>query len=105
MGEDYKFDEMPASFNAWLTFRHLVDIVLAFDLVSYTVFCLAYFEWPGLSFTLILAYLFGSFLCIFTVWAKTDAYRVVKDFAWCKIIIFSTNIYLFFRLGRFFLLD
>lgn len=85
MKEDYKFDECPSSFNAWIGFRHIVDIILAFDLVSYTVFCLAYLEWPGLSFNLVFAYLVGAFLCIFTVWAKTDAYRVVKDFAWCTL--------------------
>lgn len=30
-----------------------------------------------------LADIVGAALCAFTLWAKTDAYRVVKDFAWC----------------------
>lgn len=84
MPPDYKADQYPAAFNAWIGFRNLVDIVLANDLVTYVVFCLAYFETPeSISFQIVLSYIIGIFLCVFTLWAKTDAYRVVKDFAWC----------------------
>lgn len=83
MGPDYKFDDMPACFNAWMGFRHIVDIVLANDLVTYIVFCIAYIEVPEtIDVHIIACYAFGIFLCAFTVWAKTDAYRVVRDFAW-----------------------
>ncbi|EFA80267.1 Phosphatidylethanolamine N-methyltransferase [Heterostelium album PN500] len=83
MGSDYNFDKTPAAYNAWLAFRHVVDIVLAMDLVTYVVFALRYFSIPeDANWTLIPCYLIGAFLCIFTFWAKTDAYRVVKDFAW-----------------------
>jgi hypothetical protein len=33
--------------------------------------------------------LVGIALCFFTLWAKTDAYRVVKDFAWCTSHLIS----------------
>ncbi|KAM9951962.1 hypothetical protein ACTFIT_002649 [Dictyostelium discoideum] len=83
MGSDYDFDNTPAEYNAWLAFRHIVDIVLANDLVTYVVFALAYYEIPkDVGFSIIPIYLLGAFLCAFTFWAKTDAYRVVKDFAW-----------------------
>ncbi|KAK5575043.1 hypothetical protein RB653_010298 [Dictyostelium firmibasis] len=83
MGSDYDFDNTPAEYNAWLAFRHVVDIVLANDLVTYVVFALAYYEIPkDVGFLIIPIYLLGIFLCAFTFWAKTDAYRVVKDFAW-----------------------
>ncbi|KAN0018798.1 hypothetical protein ACTFIU_008731 [Dictyostelium citrinum] len=83
MGSDYDFDNTPAEYNAWLAFRHIVDIVLANDLVTYVVFALAYYEIPkDVGFSIIPIYLLGVFLCAFTFWAKTDAYRVVKDFAW-----------------------
>eukprot|EP01113_Clastostelium_recurvatum_P001576 TRINITY_DN10642_c0_g1_i5.p1 TRINITY_DN10642_c0_g1~~TRINITY_DN10642_c0_g1_i5.p1 ORF type:complete len:772 (-),score=167.47 TRINITY_DN10642_c0_g1_i5:94-2361(-) len=83
MGSDYDFDKIPAAFNAWIAFRHLVDIILANDLIAYIVFGIAYFETPAeITFVLVLEYIVGVFLCGFTLWAKTDAYRVVKDFAW-----------------------
>jgi phosphatidylethanolamine N-methyltransferase len=81
--EDYKFEECPPEFNAWLLFRGLVDLVLAADLNSYLVMVLALFEVPSrITIPVILSYLGGALLCLFTLWAKIDAYRVVKDFAW-----------------------
>ena len=48
------------------------------------MFCLAYVEVPEVfDINVISCYVFGVMLCAFTLWAKTDAYRVVKDFAWC----------------------
>lgn len=35
MDKNYKYEEMPACFNAWIGFRHIVDIVLANDLITY----------------------------------------------------------------------
>jgi len=81
MGSDYNFDETPSEYNAWLAFRNIVDLVLANDLVTYVVFSMAFFEFDY-SWTLIPCYILGALLCAFTFWAKTDAYRVVKDFAW-----------------------
>eukprot|EP01102_Stenamoeba_stenopodia_P009549 TRINITY_DN2829_c0_g1_i1.p1 TRINITY_DN2829_c0_g1~~TRINITY_DN2829_c0_g1_i1.p1 ORF type:complete len:753 (-),score=210.08 TRINITY_DN2829_c0_g1_i1:210-2468(-) len=83
MYDDYSFDKCPMEFNAWLLFRVLVDIVLANDLACYAAMCLKYFVIPeAFSLSIIGYYILGLFLCGFTLWAKTDAYRVVKDFAW-----------------------
>eukprot|EP01116_Phalansterium_solitarium_P021730 TRINITY_DN6889_c0_g1_i3.p1 TRINITY_DN6889_c0_g1~~TRINITY_DN6889_c0_g1_i3.p1 ORF type:complete len:722 (-),score=265.98 TRINITY_DN6889_c0_g1_i3:333-2498(-) len=83
MQDDYSFDKYPAAFNAWLAFRRLVDVVLANDLVSYFVFCLAAWEAPkSWGVATVLQYFLGAALVYLTLWAKTDAYRVVKDFAW-----------------------
>lgn len=83
MYEDYSFDKCPMEFNAWLMFRVVVDVVLANDLAAYAAMCLKYFVIPEtFTFSIVAYYIFGLFLCGFTLWAKTDAYRVVKDFAW-----------------------
>eukprot|EP01114_Cavostelium_apophysatum_P019463 TRINITY_DN6285_c0_g1_i1.p1 TRINITY_DN6285_c0_g1~~TRINITY_DN6285_c0_g1_i1.p1 ORF type:complete len:726 (+),score=212.23 TRINITY_DN6285_c0_g1_i1:218-2395(+) len=83
MPPDYKFKEFPVAYNVWIAFRHFVDIVLANDLVCYAVMCLACWEFPSeLTFTVVFSYIVGIMLVAFTLWAKTDAYRVVKDFAW-----------------------
>lgn len=37
MESDYNYDEMPPSFNAWMAFRHVVDIILANDLATYHI--------------------------------------------------------------------
>ncbi|PRP86701.1 hypothetical protein PROFUN_02850 [Planoprotostelium fungivorum] len=83
MGNGYIYEDYPSEFNTWIIFRYVVDIILANDLVCYVVFCLACWEVPQeINFSVILCYIVGGFLCVFTLWAKTDAYRVVKDFAW-----------------------
>jgi len=83
MGDDYKFADYPLCFNAWLAFRHVVDIILANDFICYVVFSLAHFEIPeSLTLGVVLSYIIGVVLCSFSLWSKTDAYRVIKDFAW-----------------------
>eukprot|EP01137_Pigoraptor_chileana_P013411 Opistho-2@66904 len=82
MGPDYNYDAMPPSFNAWLLFRHIVDIVLANDLGCYFLLCLSYTEFPGFSMWNIFLYVVGISLCCVNLWVKMDAHRVVKDFAW-----------------------
>ncbi|KAJ1968650.1 phosphatidylethanolamine N-methyltransferase [Dispira parvispora] len=84
MGPDYDFDEVPVEFNTWLLFRQLVDLILINDFVTYLCFSLSYFHvhsgtvtWPDL-----LRYVGGGFLLLFNLWVKSDAHRVVKDFAW-----------------------
>lgn len=83
IGSHYDIEKQPNEFNSWVCFRILVDLILGNDLLSYIVFCLRYFELPN-TFGMIefIQYLIGIFLIIFTLWSKTDAYRVVKDFAW-----------------------
>ena len=94
MPADYSFQKFPVAYNSWIAFRHLVDIILANDLVCYGVMCLACWELPAkFTFTVLCSYIVGLLLCAFTLWAKTDAYRVVKDFAWCKSFIYQFHSY------------
>jgi len=81
--KNYDFDKVEPCVNAWVAFRRLEDIVLPYDLMSYLGFCLSNFNAPeSWDFVTILQYAFGVFLCVFALWAKSDSYRVVKDFAW-----------------------
>eukprot|EP01104_Vermistella_antarctica_P009439 TRINITY_DN242_c1_g1_i1.p1 TRINITY_DN242_c1_g1~~TRINITY_DN242_c1_g1_i1.p1 ORF type:complete len:800 (-),score=263.30 TRINITY_DN242_c1_g1_i1:68-2323(-) len=83
MYDDYVFEDMPPEFNVWLLFRNLVDVILAYDLAAYMAFCFKYCTFPEeFSFSLVLGYAVGIFLCGFTYWAKVSAYQVIKDFAW-----------------------
>ena len=79
----YKIGEYPHEFNAWILFRILVNIILANDLVSYFVFAVVYWEWPeSFNFFDMLIYVVGLALIIFALWSKSDAHRVLGNFAW-----------------------
>ncbi|KAG2378793.1 hypothetical protein C9374_007941 [Naegleria lovaniensis] len=81
--EKYKVDEYPLDFTAWMVYRTVVDIILSSDLAGYIVFCLAYFELPtSIGFYEIVSYAIGVALCLFNIWAKSDAHRVLGDYAW-----------------------
>uniref|UniRef100_A0A6B2L0I3 Phosphatidylethanolamine N-methyltransferase n=1 Tax=Arcella intermedia TaxID=1963864 RepID=A0A6B2L0I3_9EUKA len=83
MGKDYDYDNMPAEFNAWITYRALVEIILAHDLITYFIMCFAFFEPPEQVTAFVVARMaFGFLLCAFALWSKLDAYQVVSDFAW-----------------------
>lgn len=83
MSADYRYDAFPAEFNAWVAFRGLVEIVLALDLGTYFLMCFVLFEAPEeITFTVVAGYVVGLFLCFLGLWAKSDAYRVIGDFAW-----------------------
>eukprot|EP00727_Mastigamoeba_balamuthi_P008113 m51a1_g3922 putative phosphatidylethanolamine n-methyltransferase (709) ;mRNA; r:180021-182700 len=83
MGSDYSWDKAPLAFTAWLPFRHFVDIILANDLMAYFAFVIAYWDVPEtIGVNDIVLYAVGLALNFFSLWAKSDSYRVVKDFAW-----------------------
>eukprot|EP01060_Flectonema_neradi_P011512 TRINITY_DN18574_c0_g1_i1.p1 TRINITY_DN18574_c0_g1~~TRINITY_DN18574_c0_g1_i1.p1 ORF type:complete len:597 (+),score=78.15 TRINITY_DN18574_c0_g1_i1:109-1791(+) len=79
----YSLNDYPHEFNAWMLFRIIVNIILANDLVSYFVFALVYWEWPA-AFNVFdfLIYILGFALIIFALWSKSDAHRVLGNFAW-----------------------
>ncbi|KAF2727628.1 phosphatidylethanolamine N-methyltransferas-like protein [Polyplosphaeria fusca] len=80
---DYKFEEAPLEYNAWLLFRRVVDLILMCDFVSYCLFAIACFTQPDESWGLwALRWAFGIMLFLFNLWVKLDAHRVVKDYAW-----------------------
>eukprot|EP00033_Pygsuia_biforma_P001673 GCRY01001877.1.p1 GENE.GCRY01001877.1~~GCRY01001877.1.p1 ORF type:complete len:624 (+),score=122.42 GCRY01001877.1:185-2056(+) len=83
MGSDYCFENTPDSYNAWITFRVVVDWILMLDVVTYVVFCLRFFEVPEtMTFSIALEYFAGVFLILFGLWSKIDAHRVIGDYAW-----------------------
>lgn len=82
-GTPYTVDSFPDEFNAWMLFRQIENVILANDLVSYVV--LSFVCWQRLSITSpvdILCLLVGSASVVFALWSKSDAHRVIGDFAW-----------------------
>ncbi|BGP19913.1 hypothetical protein JCM10213_008612 [Rhodosporidiobolus nylandii] len=86
MGKDYNFEAVPLEFNVWILFRHSVDVILLNDFLSYVLFSLSFFRLagpPGHSFLFhLLRWTGGIVLLLFNLWVKTDAHRIVKDYAW-----------------------
>ncbi|GAA6017973.1 hypothetical protein JCM8202_006219 [Rhodotorula sphaerocarpa] len=86
MGKGYDFNSVPLEFNVWILFRHGVDVILLNDFLSYVLFSLSFLTWsgpPGHSALFhILRWVGGFTLLLFNLWVKTDAHRIVKDFAW-----------------------
>ena len=99
---DYDFENSPACLNAWVGFRLFEDIILSFDLFAYFGFALSNINAPeSFSLSVLLTYVLGFAINFFSLWAKMDSYRVIKDYAWCKNNKQITqNIYLIvYRLG------
>ncbi|GAA5937887.1 hypothetical protein JCM1841_003868 [Sporobolomyces salmonicolor] len=86
MGRDYDFDAVPLEFNVWILFRHSVDVILLNDFLSYLLFTLSYLTFPGppghSAIFHVLRWTGGIVLLLFNLWVKTDAHRIVKDYAW-----------------------
>ncbi|KAI9102439.1 phospholipid methyltransferase-domain-containing protein [Phlyctochytrium arcticum] len=80
----YNYEEMPIEFNTWILYRGVVDIILVNDFTCYILFALSYFQAPadGHNWIDVLRYAGGVAMLFFNLWVKTDAHRVVKDFAW-----------------------
>ncbi|KNC55131.1 phosphatidylethanolamine methyltransferase [Thecamonas trahens ATCC 50062] len=82
-GQPFDFDSVPIECQSWLVYRELADIVLNLDAAAHLVFCFRYFEAPvSVGFWAVIRYVLGLALIVFSFWAKKDALRVVKDFAW-----------------------
>ncbi|GAA6044275.1 hypothetical protein JCM8097_002105 [Rhodosporidiobolus ruineniae] len=86
MGPAYDFQGVPLEFNVWILFRHSVDVILLNDFLAYVLFSLSFFRLsgpPGHSILFhILRWTGGVVLLLFNLWVKTDAHKIVKDFAW-----------------------
>ncbi|KAK7198755.1 phosphatidylethanolaminen-methyltransferase-lik e protein [Novymonas esmeraldas] len=80
---EYTVDKFPDEFNAWMLFRQIENVILANDLVSYCV--LAVVCWERMSITSlvdIVCFVLGCASIAFALWCKSDAHRVIGDFAW-----------------------
>ncbi|KAH8920071.1 hypothetical protein BT69DRAFT_1284313 [Atractiella rhizophila] len=84
MGSDYNFESLPLEYNVWLLFRHLVDIILMNDFLSYCFFAVSWLQFPRGHSVLfhVIRWVGGWSLIGFNLWVKVDAHRVVKDYAW-----------------------
>lgn len=81
-----KWKNLPIGYKTWLVFRMTVDLVLFHDFCHFWLFALAYnkshfldksFWWTGWW-----KVMGGLALLWFNWWVKSDAHRVVKDYAW-----------------------
>ncbi|KPA74611.1 phosphatidylethanolaminen-methyltransferase-lik e protein [Leptomonas pyrrhocoris] len=80
---EYKVSKFPDEFNAWMLFRQIENVVLANDLISYCVLSVVCCEKLSLTSPVdLLCFVFGCVTIAFALWSKSDAHRVVGDFAW-----------------------
>ncbi|KPI84331.1 phosphatidylethanolaminen-methyltransferase-lik e protein [Leptomonas seymouri] len=80
---EYRVSKFPDEFNAWMLFRQIENVVLANDLVSYCVLSVVCCEELSLTSPVdLLCFFFGCATIAFALWCKSDAHRVVGDFAW-----------------------
>eukprot|EP01062_Namystynia_karyoxenos_P072966 TRINITY_DN6965_c0_g1_i6.p1 TRINITY_DN6965_c0_g1~~TRINITY_DN6965_c0_g1_i6.p1 ORF type:complete len:592 (+),score=236.40 TRINITY_DN6965_c0_g1_i6:143-1918(+) len=79
----YKMQDYPHDFNAWVLFRIIVNIILANDFFAYCVLCFVAWEIPDtLHIADVAQYSLGLALMWFAGYAKSDAHRVIGNFAW-----------------------
>ncbi|EPY34588.1 phosphatidylethanolaminen-methyltransferase-lik E protein [Angomonas deanei] len=79
---EYKISKFPDEFNAWMLFRQIENVILANDLVSYIVLSLVCWSKMTLCATDVTVSVIGCFSIVFALWSKSDAHRVIGDFAW-----------------------
>lgn len=82
---NYSFYEVPVEFNTWILFRHVVDLILMSDFTCYFMLawsCALSVRTNQPWWLVIGRWLAGALMLAFNLWAKTDAHRVVKDYAW-----------------------
>lgn len=80
---EYHVQDFPDEFNAWMLFRQIENVILANDLSSYVV--LSVVSWESVDLTSpvdLLCIAVGTASIIFALWSKSDAHRVIGDFAW-----------------------
>lgn len=82
-GQNCDVEALPAEFKSWILFRHLVDLVLMSDFVTYFLLGLSCLHRTDHTWIVVFGRIAaGLVLLLFNLWVKVDAHRVVKDFAW-----------------------
>jgi phosphatidylethanolamine N-methyltransferase len=94
--KQFKMDDFPQSFTSWMVFRFVVNVILANDLLSYLVLVWVHWAPPhATGFSEIISSILGPNTAIdaalnalgvgfvvFALWSKSDAHRVIGDYAW-----------------------
>jgi hypothetical protein len=69
------------------------------DFGTYVCFAICWFDSSsGFFMGNALRWAGGIFLILFNIWVKLDAQRVVKDFAWCKSILYVNLLFYLYLL-------
>jgi phosphatidylethanolamine N-methyltransferase len=81
---EYRWQNVPVEFNAWVAFRALAMIILANDGLSYVVLAGACFKPIAESSVkeLVVCATVGTALVAFSIWSKAAAHDCLGDFAW-----------------------
>lgn len=81
--EEYTFETSPPCLNTWIFFRHYADIIFRNEFLAYTAMAFSLLIPPEkLTVFDVVLYIIGILSGAFSIWVKTDAFRVVKDYAW-----------------------
>ncbi|CCH59801.1 hypothetical protein TBLA_0B09830 [Henningerozyma blattae CBS 6284] len=80
MPDSYLMEAQPAELNTWLVFRQVVDLILMQDFTTYCIY--TYLCLPSTTAWTSPTTIMGVMMILLNVWVKTDAHRVVKDYAW-----------------------
>ena len=80
----FQIRDYPAEFNSWMLFRYFVNFILGCDFAAYIALILVYWETDfNLSDPMFVAKLVVStILCLLALYSKSDAHRVIGDYAW-----------------------
>lgn len=78
----YRTADYPEEFNAWMLFRQFENIILANDLMSYCALFAVCASEERISLTTLPRIAVGAASVAFALWSKTDAHRVISEFAW-----------------------
>lgn len=78
----YLMKDYPLEFNAWMFFRQIENIILANDLISYAALTVVCFDSESITFAGLPRIALGVGSIVFSLWSKTDAHRVISEFAW-----------------------
>lgn len=80
---DEEVNKYPNELKTWILFRHLVDLILMSDFLTYVLLGFSVLHSTDHSWLIVCSrWAAGLVLLAFNLWVKIDAHRVVKDYAW-----------------------
>lgn len=78
----FKTEDYPLAFNSWMAYRFVVMVILANDLIAYLALVAVNWVAPAWTMQDAAQYAVGDALIIFALWSKSDAHRIIGDYAW-----------------------